>query len=133
MPTEILEMPGEFSFPGEVRLKTREDFARVRRSDLVAADDVLVVAATRAPGDSARLGLAVSRKVGNAVVRNLWKRRIREAFRQLRSQLPPLDLVIRPRKGAECDYHAILRSLPRLARRLERKAAARADQGADGD
>jgi ribonuclease P protein component len=42
----------------------------------------------------ARLGLAVSRKVGGAVVRNRVKRRLREAFRRLRPELGGVDLVV---------------------------------------
>lgn len=45
--------------------------------------------------DRARLGITVSRKVGNAVVRNRFKRRTREWFRSQRSLLnPELDLVV---------------------------------------
>lgn len=46
-----------------------------------------------------RLGLAVSKKVGGAVVRNRVKRLIREVFRTNRTSEPPwLDLVVRPQK-----------------------------------
>lgn len=41
-----------------------------------------------------RLGLTVSRKVGNAVRRNAIKRRLREAYRHTRHDLPATDLVV---------------------------------------
>ncbi len=69
-----------------------------------------------------RLGLSVSKKVGNAVIRNDWKRRIREAFRLQRTELAVgMDLVFRPKAGAKCDFAAIYKSLPELARRIARK------------
>ena len=77
-------MPNDF--PPEARLRTRDDFSEVYAVEFVAADDVLVMRATLAAGGTARLGLAVSRRVGNAVVRNRWKRRIREGFRLQRRQ-----------------------------------------------
>jgi ribonuclease P protein component len=49
--------------------------------------------------DRARLGITVSRKVGNAVVRNRFKRRTREWFRSQRSLLnPEIDLVVIARR-----------------------------------
>ena len=51
--------------------------------------------------DRPRLGITVSRKVGNAVVRNRFKRRTREWFRSQRSLLnPELDLVVIARRSA---------------------------------
>ena len=48
-----------------------------------------------------RLGLAVSRRVGNAVERNRVKRRVRSWFRAQRSLLPEAsDLVVIARSGA---------------------------------
>jgi ribonuclease P protein component len=103
------------------RLLSRQDFDRVYKQDHFAADNVLVIRARRSNSRS-RLGLAVSKKVGNAVVRNRWKRRIREAFRLQQDVLPSgLDIVVRPRKGAVCDYDAIAAALVKLMQRLDRK------------
>ena len=109
-------------FPKSVRIRRQSEFDRVYEGNVFAADDVLVVKATRNGLDVTRLGLSVSRKIGNAVVRNRWKRRIREAFRKQRLDLPKgLDLVMRPKKGAVGQYAVIYRSIPRLAVRLDKK------------
>jgi len=52
---------------------------------------VFRVVKTQAPP---RVGLAVSRKVGNAVVRNRVKRWIREAVRHERGDLHGTDIVV---------------------------------------
>ncbi len=111
------------AFPKWRRVRKQADFDRVHRQQVYAADDVLVLRGCPNGQPHSRLGLSVSRKVGNAVVRNRWKRLIREAFRTLQSQLPPgLDLVARPRKGAVAEFSAIHASLPKLCRRIARKA-----------
>lgn len=46
---------------------------------------------------AARLGMIVGRKADRrAVGRNLFKRIVREAFRVMRRELPPFDVVLRP-------------------------------------
>ncbi len=111
-----------FGFPKRCRLCKSNEFQRVYRDGVHAADHMLVVQGCRNGSTESRLGLAVSRRVGNAVVRNRWKRLIREAFRLQRSRLPRgLDLVVRPRRGAEPSFQAIQRSLVRLARRVQKR------------
>jgi ribonuclease P protein component len=111
-------------FPPQYRVRRQADFDRVFRNRVVAADNVLVIHGSANQRSYCRLGLSISRKVGNAVVRNRWKRLIREAFRRSRHALPVgYDFVIRPRRGATPDYRLIERSLPRLTRRLAKRLA----------
>ena len=113
----------ESSFSRESRLRRQADFNRVHQANVFVADETLVIRAAANGAQPTRIGISVSRQVGNAVVRNRWKRLTREAFRLSQADLPAgLDLVVRPRRGAVAELSAIQRSLrqlvPRLARRL---------------
>ena len=46
-----------------------------------------------------RLGITVTRRAGGAVQRTRAKRMLREWFRKLKQDLPPVDLVINAREG----------------------------------
>jgi len=68
----------------------------------------------------ARVGLTVSSKVGNSVVRNRVKRKLREAARHELSVLPKVDLVVVARQSAKDASVAELRRwLKNAARRIE--------------
>jgi ribonuclease P protein component len=111
-----------YRFAKSQHLRTQAEFDRVYASEAYAADDVLVVKGAANETGITRLGLSVSRKVGNAVTRNRWKRLIREAFRLAQHDLPRgLDLVVRPKAGAEPDFERIRGSLPVLVKRVARK------------
>jgi ribonuclease P protein component len=70
---------------------------------------------------SARLGIAASRKMGNAVVRNRAKRRVRELFKNHKI-LTGIDLVVIPRRemidaswqSIEADYRAAVQRIAKL-------------------
>jgi len=122
----------DLSFRPEHRVRKQEDFERIYQARIFAADDVLIANGDGNNLPHPRLGLSVSKKVGNAVVRNRWKRLIREAFRLNREQLPAgIDLIIRPQKGAAPDFEAISRSLPALARRIAKRLERARSQGAE--
>ena len=102
------------------RLRDPRDFQRVNRTGTRRASEhfVAVVAPARA-GGAAKLGLAVSRRVGNAVARNRVKRGVREWFRHARPALPPAtDWVVIARAGAaELESRALHAELAALAAR----------------
>jgi ribonuclease P protein component len=109
-------------FPKLLHLLKQAEFDRVFASRAYAADDNLIVHGCVNELSHNRLGLSVSRKSGNAVVRNYWKRSIREAFRLSREDLPVgIDLVVRPQKGATASSLAIAQSLPALVQKLAKR------------
>lgn len=62
---------------------------------------VLAPDSPREPAADPRLGITVSRKVGNAVARNRVKRRVREWFRRQRFRIAAgSELVVIGRRGA---------------------------------
>lgn len=109
-------------FDRSLRLRQKADFDRVYAARLHATDGLLVINAAANDLGRSRLGLAVGRPVGNAVVRNRWKRLIREAFRRERATLPVgFDFVVRPRPGVKPLLPDIVASLRALAARIARR------------
>jgi ribonuclease P protein component len=87
-------------FPRSARLRKRADFLRLQQRGKKISAGPLVGLALPAPGPTVRLGLTVSSKVGNAVVRARVKRQLREIFRRRRSSCRPVDLVVIARPAA---------------------------------
>jgi len=115
---------GDERFLPKYRIRRGADFQRTYRQRLVASNSVLVVYGSDNQLPHPRLGLSVSRKVGGAVVRNRWKRLIREAFRLARPRLPEgVDLVVIPRPDAQPELEQIKEALVALAHRVEGKLA----------
>ncbi|MBJ7366607.1 MAG: ribonuclease P protein component [Actinobacteria bacterium] len=97
-------MPDGARAPREKRSRvTRSgDFDAVyRRGRSASGRHLVVYAFDRGEGDSARLGLSVGKRVGNAVERNRVKRVLREEFSRIAGDLPPgVDFVVIARPGA---------------------------------
>jgi ribonuclease P protein component len=84
------------------RLKRRAEFLRVAAKGRKAPMPGLVLQAlSRDDSAPARLGFTVTKKVGNAVVRNRTRRRLKEAARLLLADRPVagVDLVLIGRDG----------------------------------
>mgnify|MGYP006286942637 CR=1 FL=1 len=86
---------------GRGRLTRSAEFDAVYRRGRSAASRHLVVYAFPSETATARLGVAVSRKVGGAVVRNRLKRQLREAFDALDPAPAALDVVLVARPGLD--------------------------------
>ncbi len=100
------------------RVRCQASFTRAIRGGVRVADRTLQVWAARSPSGQTRLGIIVSRRHGNAVIRNRHKRILREAFRHVRASLPVgLDLICRPQLGRRLERDATAEALTRLARR----------------
>jgi ribonuclease P protein component len=83
--------------PAPTRLKKRAEFLRAAKSGRKVAVPGLVLQALPRDDDApARIGFTVTKKVGNAVVRNRTRRRLREAARLLlrQVQVTGTDLVL---------------------------------------
>ncbi len=77
------------------RLRTRAEFDRVFRRGVRLDGRWFALIVAPNGGEEDRLGLAVSRKVGGAVVRNRARRLLREVFRRLeRGERPAVDIVV---------------------------------------
>jgi ribonuclease P protein component len=110
---------------GVARLKTRADFLRVAAARRSAARPGVVVQAAPRPGsgEAVRVGFTASRKVGNAVVRNRAKRRLRAAAAEVlaRDGRPGTDYVLIARDAtAGRPYADLLGDLASALRQVER-------------
>ncbi|MGE5359167.1 MAG: ribonuclease P protein component [Bacteroidales bacterium] len=128
------------SLSSQERIRRRAEFQRVYEHGtrthsrfmtlFILANDLAVT----------RLGVAATRKLGDAVHRNRAKRLVRELFRRNKT-LPGLDVVVVPRRelldaefsSLEADYRAALRRRPLHATpRPRRERAAGGDGGRPG-
>ena len=101
------------------RLTRARDFAAVRLHGRSWADRFVVLVAHRNSLEVTRVGISVGRRVGNAVLRNKTKRRLREAVR-LTSVQGGWDVVLIARKNAsDADFQTLSRSVAALVRRAE--------------
>lgn len=112
----------ELCFQKSQRLLKSSDFRGLFDAGIKVVDAHLVVVATPSKMKRARLGLVVSKKVGNAVHRNRVKRRLREIFRYGQNQVPVWDIVVIARSSAcRIDFNDLTQSFERCLNRLRKR------------
>lgn len=101
------------------RLRRAADFQQVRARKRSWANSLLVLNTAANELGQPRLGVVVSRRVGNAVVRNRVRRRIREAVRlRLVDLTPSCDLVFLARApSAAAEWSTLRGAVDELLRR----------------
>ena len=70
-------------------LKKNEDFREVYKKGNYAENNLLILRALKKEADPSKIGISVSKKVGNSVVRHRTIRLIRESYLAVREQLVP--------------------------------------------
>jgi ribonuclease P protein component len=115
-----LPAPGKPAGKRPRRLTKRAEFLAVRRGEKRRGRYFLVEVLDRGDADPPRVGYTVTRKVGNAVVRNRIRRRLREAVRvhAADDMAPGSDYVIVGREDALFAPFAELKA--ELSRRIRR-------------
>jgi len=84
-----------------VPLKLNWEFKRLYSKGKNAASPCLAIYCRRVGGGVSRLGITVSGKLGNAVIRNRTRRRIKEAYRLSEGAFQPgYDVVVVARTRA---------------------------------
>jgi len=104
-------------------LRSGLDFERIYGLKQKIADGKLVIFAARNECGLTRIGLSVSRRHGNSVLRHRLRRLLREAYRLEQHRIPEgLDLILIPGRGSNLATQQDYRdSIVRLTGRLVRK------------
>lgn len=111
----------KFGFAKLNRLKAKKEFQNVYEKGHSVVDGLAVFYVFPGENEIIKIGFAVGKKIGNAVIRNHVKRMMREVFRLHKAELKPntrLVWVARKRLAA-----ADLKTYERVFLRLAKRAA----------
>ncbi|MDZ4861477.1 MAG: ribonuclease P protein component [Candidatus Hydrogenedentes bacterium] len=114
-------MPGLQAFPRHERLTRKRDFTAVFEQGRKSVGPSFVCYVLWREGQGRKFGFAVSRRVGNAVVRNRVKRYLREFYRRRRAQIcedTHVVVVARP-YAAKLGYAQCAQAMQRLLKEIE--------------
>jgi ribonuclease P protein component len=104
------------------RLRRPEQFQRVRRTGRSWSTPLVTLNAANSKRRGARCGFVVGKRVGNAVVRNRARRRVREAVRLVFDRISPgwdLVFVIRSPDAGTIAFPQLQATVEQLLRRAD--------------
>ncbi len=109
----------KFTFKKSNRLKSKKSFQIVYVKGRTVVDPLSVFYILPEQGTDIRIGLAVGKKLGCAVVRNHVKRMMREVFRRHREEMKKGYHIVwvARKKLTKADYKTFERVFLRLAKR----------------
>lgn len=107
-------------FPKDARIRKRRDFLSVQSSGRKFHTRCFLAIVRASASDCGRVGITVSKKVGNAVMRNRIKRLVREYARREHPAPPGTDVVFIAKRNAAkvSGYDQVKRDLSTLEGRL---------------
>ncbi|MDF1617414.1 ribonuclease P protein component [Petrocella sp. FN5] len=102
----------------KIRALKNNEFVKVYQTGKSKANKLLIMYVIKNNGNINRLGISVSKKVGNSVIRHRVKRLIKEAYRlNAKSYSIGFDIVVIARNTAKANnYHEIESALMHLAK-----------------
>jgi ribonuclease P protein component len=108
------------TFSKDARIRKKRDYFTVYQQGIRNDSRHFIVITRRNQSGFSRLGITVSKKVGDAVKRNRVKRLLREFFRLHKTQFSPSqDIVIIAKKGIpDLTYQDVRRELESLFTRI---------------
>ena len=106
-------------FPRRLRLRNRTFFKQVYEQGRFLSNQLITVHFFPHPGHVHRIGFTAGKRLGNAVVRNRCKRRMKECYRLFREEVPEeFDMILVARKGIiDAEWNNVVAAYRDLLRR----------------
>lgn len=108
--------------PTPERLRSNTEFQRVYKGGESFVEGLVVLYLLRLPDEPVRqAGFSVSKKLGNAVIRNRVKRRMRDAYQRCLGELPKgyAAVFVARKAAAEADYESLERAMHKVLARAK--------------